>query len=245
MSKIKDKEKITKKDWRVYHDFIEDKKEPIKDKKVVDNSRNLATLGDIGKGRGGLGFREGIWVYIKNRESANLYLNTLRIATLYVYSNFALSPEPSFDDAVWFRYASIGDNRIPPGKVSMKSTDGTSYYMIPCFNLENAKLETQEWHQITKWDMEHLSISYQQDKSTKPSLHVKTLLETLNIANVEEVSEDSSSAFNLKIKINYFKLLQNQVSILERENKALKANIVKLVNDVDDLKVAMTKKGRF
>jgi len=93
--------------------------------------------------------------------------------------------------------------------------------------------------------MEHLSISYQQDKSTKPSLHVKTLLETLNIANVEEVSEDSSSAFNLKIKINYFKLLQNQVSILERENKALKANIVKLVNDVDDLKVAMTKKGRF
>ena len=69
------------------------------------------------------------------------------------------------------------------------------------------------------------------------------LLETgLGDAEKQLINEEKKE-YKYVITKNNFKLLQNQVSSLEKENKALKARVWELANDISSLKVAITKGG--
>jgi hypothetical protein len=54
---------------------------------------------------------------------------------------------------------------------------------------------------------------------------------------------EETKEYKYVITKNNFKLLQNQVAILDRENKSLKAKLVSFTNDIADIKLAMTKGG--
>jgi molecular chaperone GrpE (heat shock protein) len=59
----------------------------------------------------------------------------------------------------------------------------------------------------------------------------------------EQLIDEETKEYKYVITKNNFKLLQNQVSSLEKENKELKAKLVGLTNDIANIKVAMAKRG--
>jgi predicted nucleic acid-binding Zn-ribbon protein len=69
------------------------------------------------------------------------------------------------------------------------------------------------------------------------------LLET-GIGDAEEqLIDKEKKEYKYVLTKNNFKLLQNQVTTLEKENKSLKAKLVEIANDLNNLKVSLTKKG--
>lgn len=72
----------------------------------------------------------------------------------------------------------------------------------------------------------------------------KDLLLDTGLGDAEEqLVDEEKKEYKYVITKNNFKLLQNQVQVLERENKELKAKLVEFDNELEDLKVGATKRG--
>lgn len=96
-----------------------------------------------------------------------------------------------------------------------------------------------DW-KLVAWDSNgHVDIQ----KVWLSSSWFKDLLLETGIGDAEEQLVDKEKKeYKYVITKNNFKLLQNQVSTLEKENQTFKVKLVNLANDIEDLKIAMSKK---
>lgn len=217
-------ETILKKDHRISR--------KVRKEEVTESTSDIPDIGWINKRlRPVMDIREGVWAYFLHQDKTTLKAGVLKITDYYVYSSIFLSDSPSvsgrtfgrgigfLDTAMeqntdyYWNWKTQDDPNLPPASnvrvIDVQEEDGVKEFYT--FGISYYKsYPTKQWVQLTgkeEW------VTIRKKKNTAWINPISNLLKDIGLVADTEIREQEldGDSFNINLKTNYFKLLQQEV----------------------------------